>query len=99
MLLTKGPANATKRPAGGDAVVQVGSMSGATKLALAAAGAIAAICGSVMVEGRFPGEARAEERGMRATDLPLPRFVSLKSNSVNVRRGPGQDYDVLFTFV
>lgn len=35
----------------------------------------------------------------RGTGLPLPRFVSLKSNSVNVRRGPGQDYEVAFTFV
>lgn len=31
--------------------------------------------------------------------LPLPRFVSLKSDDVNVRRGPGQGYDVSFTFV
>jgi SH3-like domain-containing protein len=31
--------------------------------------------------------------------LPLPRFVSLKSDDVNVRRGPGQEYEVAFTFV
>ena len=42
--------------------------------------------------------ARAEENG-RGTGLPLPRFVSLKSDEVNVRRGPGQDYDVVLTFV
>ena len=67
------------------------------KLALCA-GVLALIgCG---LDGRgLAGEAAAQERGMRATDLPLPRFVSLKSNSVNVRRGPGQDYDVVFTFV
>jgi SH3-like domain-containing protein len=35
----------------------------------------------------------------RGTGLPLPRFVSLKSDEVNVRRGPGEDYDVLFKFV
>jgi SH3-like domain-containing protein len=35
----------------------------------------------------------------RGTGLPLPRYVSLKSNDVNVRRGPGQEYDVVFTFV
>ena len=35
----------------------------------------------------------------RGTGLPLPRFVSLKSDDVNVRRGPGQEYDVSFTFV
>lgn len=35
----------------------------------------------------------------RTTGLPLPRFVSLKSDNVNVRRGPGQEYDLAFTFV
>lgn len=35
----------------------------------------------------------------RGTGLPLPRFVSLKSDDVNVRQGPGQEYDVAFTFV
>jgi SH3-like domain-containing protein len=35
----------------------------------------------------------------RGTGLPLPRFVSLKSDDVNVRHGPGQDYEVAFTFV
>lgn len=35
----------------------------------------------------------------RGTGLPLPRFVSLKSDNVNVRRGPGQEYDIAFTFV
>lgn len=31
--------------------------------------------------------------------LPLPRFVSLKSDQVNVRRGPQETYDVAWTFV
>jgi SH3-like domain-containing protein len=35
----------------------------------------------------------------RGTGLPLPRFVSLKSDTVNVRRGPGQEYEIAFTFV
>ena len=43
--------------------------------------------------------AQGQDGSRRATGLPLPRFVSLKSNNVNVRRGPGQDYDVVFTFV
>lgn len=43
--------------------------------------------------------AQSEDTGRRGTGLPLPRFVSLKSNNVNVRRGPGQDYDIAFTFV
>lgn len=30
--------------------------------------------------------------------LPLPRFVSLKSDRINVRSGPGQDYPVSWIF-
>ena len=40
----------------------------------------------------------AQESG-NGTGLPLPRFVSLKSNDVNVRRGPGQEYEIAFTYV
>ena len=47
----------------------------------------------------FSGAALAQERGMARTGLPLPRFVSLKSDEINVRRGPGQGYDVAYTFV
>jgi SH3-like domain-containing protein len=43
-----------------------------------------------------PAAGQNEQRG---TGLPLPRFVSLKSDNVNVRRGPGQEYDIAFTFV
>lgn len=46
----------------------------------------------------LPGAAAAQDR-VRGTGLPLPRFVSLKSDNVNVRRGPGQEYEVAFTFV
>jgi SH3-like domain-containing protein len=43
-------------------------------------------------------DAAAQTTG-RGTGLPLPRFVSIKSDNVNVRRGPGQEYDIAFTFV
>ncbi|NJM34610.1 MAG: hypothetical protein HC850_07740 [Rhodomicrobium sp.] len=32
------------------------------------------------------------------TGLPLPRFVSLKADEVNVRRGPGWDHGVAWVF-
>jgi len=43
----------------------------------------------------------ANERGIRVgpSGLPLPRFVSLKANQVNVRVGPGRDYDIAWIFV
>lgn len=34
-----------------------------------------------------------------ASGLPLPRFVSLKSDSVNVRRGPSRDQAVIWRYV
>ncbi|MEM6664539.1 MAG: SH3 domain-containing protein [Pseudomonadota bacterium] len=35
--------------------------------------------------------ARADEVGP-VTNLPIPRYVSLRSSEINVRRGPGLDY-------
>jgi SH3-like domain-containing protein len=36
--------------------------------------------------------------GVGATGLPLPRFVSLKSDRVQVRQGPGTDHKILWVF-
>lgn len=33
-----------------------------------------------------------------ASGLPVPRFVSLKSDRVNVRAGPSKDHDVVWVF-
>lgn len=33
-----------------------------------------------------------------ASGLPLPRYVSLKSGRINVRRGPGDDYPIEWVF-
>jgi SH3-like domain-containing protein len=52
----------------------------------------------------FPGlspvlsPARAQELGPE-TNLPLPRYVSLRAAEVNVRRGPGLDYRVDWVFM
>jgi SH3-like domain-containing protein len=54
----------------------------------------------ILAAASLPVAASAQSQNpTRGTGLPLPRFVSLKSDEVNVRRGPGQDYDVAFTFV
>jgi SH3-like domain-containing protein len=34
-----------------------------------------------------------------ATGLPVPRWVTVKANRVNVRRGPAMDQDILWTYV
>jgi SH3-like domain-containing protein len=36
--------------------------------------------------------------GVGATGLPLPRFVSLKADRVQIRQGPGTDHKVLWVF-
>lgn len=52
----------------------------------------------------FPGASEAQDRATDASYtaadavLPLPRFVSLKADRVNVRRGPGRDHDVVWVF-
>jgi SH3-like domain-containing protein len=40
----------------------------------------------------LPLVARTDDRVGSVTNLPLPRYVSLRSNEINVRRGPGLDY-------
>ncbi len=35
----------------------------------------------------------------RSTGLPVPRFVSLASDQVNVRHGPGEQYPIQWVFV
>lgn len=41
----------------------------------------------------------AEERQIGPSGLLVPRFVSTKSNPVNVRHGPGRDYEIAWIFV
>ena len=43
------------------------------------------------------GVAKAEERGS-VTNLPLPRYVSIKSGEVNVRRGPSLTHRIDWVF-
>lgn len=49
-----------------------------------------------------PGETTASISGMPRTlgpsGLPVPRFVSLKAEKVNVRRGPSSDHPVAWVF-
>lgn len=45
----------------------------------------------------MPGAAIAEERG-KVTNLPIPRFVSLKASEGNVRRGPSLSHRIDWVF-
>ncbi len=46
----------------------------------------------------MPGAAVAEPAAGASSGLPVPRFVSLKSDKVNVRGGPTKDHDVTWMF-
>ena len=47
-----------------------------------------------------PGAPKAEETALGSvTNLPVPRYVSLRSNKINVRRGPGLTYRKDWVFV
>ncbi|MFO1033648.1 MAG: SH3 domain-containing protein [Hyphomicrobiales bacterium] len=48
-------------------------------------------------EGEVTG-AISKAQAMGATGLPIPRFVTLKADKVNVRKGPSSDHDVAFMF-
>ncbi len=39
-----------------------------------------------------------DERALGNSGLPLPRFVSIAQNKANVRRGPGEDYPLLWQY-
>src|SRR5687768_13238380 len=42
--------------------------------------------------------AQAEPSAKAVSGLPIPRFVSLKTNQVNVRAGPTKDHGVAWVF-
>ena len=44
------------------------------------------------------GAANAQNAGRGASGLPLPRFVSIKAEKVNLRIGPGRDYAVAWMY-
>ncbi|GGB40246.1 hypothetical protein GCM10011316_10400 [Roseibium aquae] len=47
----------------------------------------------------FPAVPHAQTSETGPSGLPLPRFVSLKSDRVNVRNGPERAHDIVWTFV
>ena len=52
----------------------------------------------VPAPARSAGESPAETETGPETKLPLPRYVSLRSGEVNMRRGPGLDYRIDWVF-
>lgn len=58
--------------------------------------AVALAAALAMASGLAPAGAQTAENG--GSGLPVPRFVSLKADKVNVRNGPNKDHDVAWVF-
>ncbi len=58
-----------------------------------------ATAGGTAISGEITGSIAAlPVRSLGKSGLPLPRFVSLKTDRVNVRRGPSSQHDVSWVF-
>jgi len=62
------------------------------------AGALAALLSWAGASGAVQAQAPARSSETGATGLPLPRFVSLKADPVNLRQGPGSEYPTAWVF-
>jgi SH3-like domain-containing protein len=58
----------------------------------------AATLGFTLIMGSPVAQAASDPAPKSATSLPVPRFVSLKSDRVNVRAGPTKDHDVTWVY-
>ena len=63
------------------------------------------LCGAICLTGQITGlmplnNAHAQEAKLvvQGSGLPVPRFVSLKSNKVNMRVGPGREYPLSWVY-
>jgi SH3-like domain-containing protein len=75
-------------------MTQQGGWTGCARQAM-----IAAVTGLFAVVGGLAiGPALAAGDQNDGSGLPLPRFVSLKSDHVNVRAGPNRDHDVAWVY-
>jgi SH3-like domain-containing protein len=59
---------------------------------------LAAVVFAAMLAPASPASAAGGENAGNVTGLPVPRFVSLKSERVNVRGGPNKDQDVRWVY-
>src|SRR6185295_2498402 len=65
-------------------------------MALRRFGAVAVLAAML---GAIPGVGHAaKDSAMATSGLPIPRYVSLKSDHVNVRAGPTKDNDVAWVY-
>ena len=87
-----------REPAAG--IAQTGGKVGSSVRHLISIAAVAVALTSVLPSGRaLPRTMRNGGRARRTrAALPVPRFVSLKSDKVNVRKGPSTDQAIVWVF-
>ena len=51
-----------------------------------------------LAAGLGPAAAQEPPGGRRGTGLPVPRYVSLKTDRVNLREGPSKDHRTAWVF-
>ena len=66
-------------------------------LAFRRLGAVGLLVGLMLGTSVLPGHT-AKDAALTTSGLPVPRYVSLKSDHVNVRAGPTKDNDVAWVF-
>ena len=85
-----------KNPGVGVAVFRHGSLMGVGVRAAATSRLPGVLMLAVWMLG--PGTPAAFAGGDTTSGLPIPRFVSIKTDRVNVRGGPDKDHDVSFIY-
>ena len=75
-----------------------GSLAGGVNRLAGAALFIKALAAVTVVSLLLLAGAPARAGGDATNSLPVPRFVSLKTDRVNVRGGPDKDHDVTFIY-
>src|SRR5690348_115169 len=66
-------------------------------MALGRFGSAVLVAGGLLAAS-MSGAAAAREAALASSGLPVPRYVSLKSDHVNVRAGPTKDNDVAWVY-
>lgn len=89
------------------ALAEVPSASGRSRTLMFAAGLVAiglagfsfmASATETPAPGEITGSTADVPQQLGPSGLPLPRFVSLKANKVNVRKGPSSEHSVAWTY-
>ncbi len=67
------------------------------RLSVCRATALLILAGTIFFSALPVGPAAADQLG-KASGLPVPRYVSLKSDRVNLREGPSKDHRTIWVF-